>query len=103
MSLFTIRVVMQACDQLRDLLAREGREDLFHKLRDFLPGGSEPPSSSYAALGTELGMSEGAIKVTVHRLRRRYRELLRANLSHTLADPKEVDDEVRFLLNALSA
>jgi RNA polymerase sigma-70 factor (ECF subfamily) len=100
---WAVAAVTQARDQLQHVLAHEGRENVFHKLRDYLPGGSEPPAGSYAALGSELGMSEGAIKAAIHRLRRRYRELLRANVSHTLADPKEVDDEIRFLLNSLSA
>jgi RNA polymerase sigma-70 factor (ECF subfamily) len=86
---------------LQDALAREGRSTLFRHLRAYLPGGSEP--SSCSDLAEELGMSEGAIKVAIHRLRRRYRELLRANVSHTLSDPQEVDDEIRFLLNSLSA
>jgi RNA polymerase sigma-70 factor (ECF subfamily) len=98
---WALTVVMQACDQLREALDREGRGGQFERLRGYLPGGSEPSSS--ASLAEELGMSEGALKVAIHRLRRRYRELLRANVSHTLADPKEIDDEIRFLLNSLSA
>ena len=57
----------------------------------------------YANLAAELKTTESSVKVTIHRLRRRYRDLLRANVSHTLADPNEVDDEIRFLLNSLSA
>jgi RNA polymerase sigma factor (sigma-70 family) len=98
---WAVSVVTQTCDQLRDLLTREGRENLFQKLRNFLPGGSEP--DSFAEVATELGMTEGAVKVAIHRLRRRYRDLLRANVSHTLADARDVDDEIRFLLNALSS
>jgi RNA polymerase sigma factor (sigma-70 family) len=97
---WALAIVTQACDQLQDSLAREGKGGLFHLLRAFLPGGSDPPS--YANLAAELKTTESSVKVTIHRLRRRYRELLRANVSHTLADPKDVDDEIRFLLNALS-
>jgi RNA polymerase sigma factor (sigma-70 family) len=93
-------VVTQTCDQLRDSLAREGREPLFTCLERFLPGNPEP--SSYATAASELGMSEGAIKVAIHRLRRRFKDLLRANVTHTLADPRDVDDEIRFLLTSLS-
>jgi hypothetical protein len=50
-----------------------------------------------------MGMSEGAVKVAIHRLRRRYGEVLRASVSHTLANPNDVDQEIRFLLNCLSA
>jgi len=97
---WAMAVVTQTCDQLRDSLAREGRESLFACLRQFLPGSPEP--SSYATAASELGMSEGAIKVAIHRLRRRFRDLLRANVTHTLADPRDVDDEIRFLLTSLA-
>jgi hypothetical protein len=66
-----------------------------------LPGGSDAPAS--ADLPQKLGMTENALKVAIHRLRRGYRELLRANVSHTLSDAAEVDDEIRFLLGSLSA
>jgi RNA polymerase sigma factor (sigma-70 family) len=98
---WALTLVSQACGQLQDALAREGKEPLFHHLRAFLPGGSDPPS--YANLAAELKTTESSVKVTIHRLRRRYRDLLRANVSHTLADPKDVDEEIRFLLKSLSA
>ena len=46
-------------------------------------------------------MTEGAVKVAVHRLRRRYRELLRAEIAETVADPSDIDDEMRYLVAAL--
>ena len=98
---WALTLVTQACEQLEEALAREGKRGLFHHVRSFLPGGSDPPS--YADLAAELKTTESSVKVTIHRLRRRYRDLLRANVSHTLADPREVDDEIRFLLNSLSA
>lgn len=97
---WALAVVSQTYDQLRDATNREGRSSLFQRLQAFLPGGSDPPA--VAPLAEELGMTEGATKVAIHRLRRRYREMLRANVSHTLSDPKDVDDEIRFLLSALS-
>jgi RNA polymerase sigma factor (sigma-70 family) len=98
---WALTLVSEACDQLRDALVREGKDGLFQHLRAFLPGGADPPS--YANLAAELRTSESSVKVTIHRLRRRYRDLLRANVSHTLANPNDVDDEIRFLLDALSA
>ena len=50
----------------------------------------------------ELGMTESAVKVAVHRLRTRYRERVREEIAHTVADPAEVDDEIRYLLTVLS-
>jgi RNA polymerase sigma-70 factor (ECF subfamily) len=98
---WALAVVSQTYDQLRDALDREGRGSLFQHLQSFLPGGSDPPAS--ADLPQQLGMTGNALKVAIHRLRRRYRELLRANVSHTLSDPAQVDDEIRFLLSSLSA
>ena len=73
----------------------------FSDSRLFLPGGSDPPGG--AAGAHELRMTEGALKVAIHRLHRRYRDLARANVRHTLSDPKEVADEIRFLPSSLSA
>ena len=98
---WALTLVSQACDQLQNSLVREGKGALFHHLRAFLPGGSDPPS--YANLAAELKTTESSVKVSIYRLRRRYRELLRANVSHTLANPKDIDDAIRFLLSALSA
>jgi RNA polymerase sigma-70 factor (ECF subfamily) len=59
----------------------------------------------YRQIAAELGMTEGAVKVAVHRLRRRYRELIRVEVGRTIASPAnsaEVDDELRYLLSALS-
>jgi len=49
-----------------------------------------------------LGMTEGAVKTAVHRLRQRYGQLLRAQIAETVASPDEIDDEIRFLLSTLS-
>jgi RNA polymerase sigma-70 factor (ECF subfamily) len=92
-------------DRVLDLLAAEyaasGREVLFERLQVVLTRDS--PASPYAVLATQLGMTEGAVQVAVHRLRRRYRAILREQIAATLNDPIEVDidDEVRALFNAL--
>jgi RNA polymerase sigma-70 factor (ECF subfamily) len=75
-----------------------GQTTLFEALKGFLTGGA---AQTYAAVGRELGMTEGAIKVAVHRLRRRYRALLRDEIAQTLVDPQEIDDEIRYLLSCL--
>jgi hypothetical protein len=69
------------------------------KLKVFLLGQSDAP---YAALAREMNTSEGALKVSVHRLRKRYRELFRQEIADTVADPAEVESELRFLAAALS-
>ena len=66
-----------------------------------MPGrGSDAPT--YATLATTLEMSEGAVKVAVHRLRQRYRELLREAIAPTVDSTDEIDNELTFLLSALS-
>ena len=59
-------------------------------------------SQPYAELAAKLGMEEGAVKVAVHRLRQRYRELLRAEIANTVASPSEVDAEMHHLFNVLA-
>ncbi len=86
--------------QLRAEQATAGRTAQF----DALSGPALAPDSRdlpYRALGVQLDMSETAVKVAVHRLRRRYRDLIREAVAETLADPREVDEEIRFLLAAL--
>jgi len=76
-----------------------GREDMFVGLKDTLSGGrSEIP---YRELGARLGLSEGAVKVAAHRLRQRYRELLREEIANTVAGPEEVEEELKHLFLAL--
>jgi RNA polymerase sigma-70 factor (ECF subfamily) len=75
-----------------------GRSPWFDALKESLAGGGE---STYAQLGARLGASAGAVKVAAHRLRRRYRQLLREEIAHTVADPAQIDDEIRYLLSCL--
>jgi RNA polymerase sigma-70 factor (ECF subfamily) len=75
------------------------RADVFEALRPHLTGGAP---EGLAATGAAIGLSEGATKVALHRLRRRYREVLRAAIGETVADPADVDDEIRHLLGALA-
>ena len=81
------------------MLADDGKGKLFDRLKVFLTGGSGAPS--HRELAADLGMTEGAVKVAVHRLRRRYRDLLRAEVAETVVDPEDVRDELQLLLAAL--
>ncbi len=86
--------------RLRQEYTEAGREELFLGLKDTLSGGrSEIP---YRELGARLGMSEGAVKVAAHRLRQRYRELLREEIANTVSGPEQVEEELRQLFAALS-
>ncbi len=77
----------------------KGQEQLFERLRPFLVANRTGPS--YAALAAETGSSEGALKVAVHRLRRRYRELLQEEVAQTVETPEEIQEELNHLREAL--
>ena len=76
-----------------------GKAETFDALRAFLSGDAGGPS--HAEAGRRLGLSEGAARVAVHRLRQRYRDLLRAEIANTVARPEAVEDELRHLLAVL--
>lgn len=87
-------------ERIRDRLRSEGDARTL-RLERYLTANGD--SAAYSAAGAELGMSEGAIRVTVHRLRIRFRDLLRAEVAETLADPTPaaIDAELADLLAAL--
>ena len=87
--------------RLREEYAASDREKLFEELKPTLTEASR--AVRYAEIATRLGTSEGAVKVAVHRLRQRYRALLRAEIADTVASPGEVDDELRNLFSALAS
>jgi RNA polymerase sigma-70 factor (ECF subfamily) len=78
----------------------EGKAELFEKVKGTL--GGDRASAPYARLARELNTSEGAIKVAVHRLRQRYRAVLRSEIAQTVAAENDVEDELRHLFEALS-
>lgn len=85
---------------LREDYAGQGKAELFEALKGTLTTGrSDAP---YADIARDLGMTEGAIKVAVHRLRQRYRDTLHREIADTVAHPSEVDKEIRHLFAALS-
>lgn len=80
--------------------AAAGRSAVFEELKGSLASGV--CSAPYAEIGLRLGMNEGAVKVAVHRLRQRYRELLEDEIAQTVSSPEEVAEERRYLLAVLS-
>lgn len=86
--------------QLRDEFVRAGRKNHFERLKAFLTGRN--PHTSYAEAAASLGITEGAAMVAAHRMRRRFRELLMAEIAQTLASPQDVDDEINGLFAALA-
>jgi RNA polymerase sigma-70 factor (ECF subfamily) len=61
----------------------------------------EDDGIGYRVIAIELGTTEGALKVAIHRLRQRFKERLRQEIAHTVADPGDVGDELRYLMAAL--
>lgn len=86
--------------RLGEECARDGKSALFEQAKGFLAAGAD--AVPYADAARALGMEEGALRVAVHRLRRRYREVLREDIAQTLADPAQVEEELRSLLAALT-
>ncbi len=96
---WALSVLDRVVEKLRDEFVHHGRQEHFERLKVFLLGQSDAP---YAALAREMNTSEGALKVAIHRLRKRYRELFRQEIADTVADPGEVESELRFLAAALT-
>jgi RNA polymerase sigma factor (sigma-70 family) len=92
-------VIEQALTHLSAEYSAAGQAALFAALSPML--GAAGAARPYAEIGVQLGMEEGAVKVAVHRLRRRYGAALRAEIAETVATPEEVQVELRHLLEAL--
>jgi RNA polymerase sigma factor (sigma-70 family) len=96
---WALSVLDRVMEKLRNEFVHHGRPEHFERLKVFLLGQSDAP---YAALAREMNTSEGALKVAIHRLRRRYREIFREEIADTVADPAEVESELRFLAAVLT-
>jgi RNA polymerase sigma-70 factor (ECF subfamily) len=94
-------VLEQAWLHLAEQYAAEGKTEIFRELRRF--NSAQEGAPGYAESAAKLGMPENSIKSLVHRMRRRYRTLLRAEIAQTVADPAEIDEEIRYLLRVLGA
>jgi RNA polymerase sigma-70 factor (ECF subfamily) len=94
---WALALLEQALDRLGE--EESGHAQHFAALKEYLWG--EKSSASYAEIGARLDMTEGAVKVAVHRLRRRYRELLREEVAQTVASHDEIEQELRHLLAIL--
>jgi RNA polymerase sigma factor (sigma-70 family) len=97
---WALTMLDRVVERLRHEFIQHGRPDHFERLKVFLLGQSDTP---YAALAREMSTSEGALKVAIHRLRKRYRELFRQEIADTVADPAEVEPELRFLAAVLTS
>jgi len=96
---WALSLLDRVVERLRDEFVHHGRAEHFERLKMFLLGQSDAP---YAALAREMNTSEGALKVAIHRLRKRYRDLFRQEIADTVADPAEVESELRYLAAVLT-
>ena len=97
---WAISLLAKVIERLQKECAAEGKAKLFEQLKIFLTAGKG--ELSHAETAQKLGMDETAVRVTVHRLRKRYRQLLRDEIAQTLADSADVDEEMRALFVAFS-
>jgi RNA polymerase sigma-70 factor (ECF subfamily) len=89
----------RALAALKAEFERSGKLDLFERLKVFVWG--DKRALSYAEMAVQLNMTEGAVKVAVHRLRQRYGDLLRAEVAQTVSTPDEVNEELRYLISVV--
>jgi RNA polymerase sigma factor (sigma-70 family) len=92
---WALTLLDQALARVRNEYAEAGKEKLFDQLRPSLIRADD--ASPYTDLGPALGMSEGAVRVAVHRLRRRFAAVLRAEIASTVSSDQEVDAELEYL------
>jgi RNA polymerase sigma factor (sigma-70 family) len=98
---WALTLLDEVLKRLQSEYAAEGKAELFAELNPCLVG--DRTSQPYAELAVKLDLTEGAVKSAVHRLRQRYRQLLRDEIAQTVAEPGETDEELRHLFQILSS
>lgn len=98
---WALALLEQVFARLKQDYEAGGKGELFAKLEPALTG--EVAAGAVAGWAAELGMSEGAVKVALHRLRRRFGEVLRSEIAHTVSSPEEIADEIRHLFAAIAS
>jgi len=96
---WALAVLDQVLSRLRQEYADTGKAALFEAAEECLT--PQRGRLAYARLAEELRMTQGALRVAVHRMRRRYRDLLRDEIAQTVDSPEQVDEEISYLLNCL--
>jgi RNA polymerase sigma-70 factor (ECF subfamily) len=98
---WAVALLAKVVERLRAECAEAGHAQHFDELKIFLT--AEKGAMPHASAAAALGMNEGAVRVAVHRLRVRYRALLREEIAQTLSDSTQVDEELRALFAACAA
>ena len=94
-------LLQKALERLREEQIASGKEHMFEAMVNCLTGAA--PAAAYSRIALHLGMSEAAVKMAIHRLRKRYGEFLRLEVAQTVITPAEVDQELRYLLSVLAS
>lgn len=97
---WALALLQRVLQRLEAELAQAGKADQFDLLKDFIIGGQD--GITYADVAVKLGTTAASAKMAASRMRRRYRELLRDEISQTVAGPEQVDQEIRDLFKVLS-
>lgn len=97
---WALTVLDRTMDRLEAEMARKDKQELFDHLKVCLT--TDKDAIGYQNVATELSMTEGSVRVAVHRLRRRYRKLLRDEVAQTVADEDQIDEEMGSLFAALA-
>jgi RNA polymerase sigma-70 factor (ECF subfamily) len=97
---WAMTVMELGLQRLRDEYRAAGKEPLFLALKKFVSAEAAP--GEYQELAPRLELTKNAVGVTVHRLRQRYGELIRAEIANTVAQPLEIEEEMRYLLGLLT-
>jgi DNA-directed RNA polymerase specialized sigma24 family protein len=95
---WAVELLASVLTRLESEASARGQSDFFKAVRDLLAGTDQ---RRYAEAAVALNMTEGALKTAIHRLRRRYRELLRQEIAQTVAGEEQVEEEIRELFAAL--
>jgi RNA polymerase sigma-70 factor (ECF subfamily) len=98
---WAVSLLERAMTKLRVEFITAGKAEQFDSLAAHIT--KDADAARYDAMAAEMGVSAGALRTLVHRMRRRYRDLVRAEIAETVAGPEEIDGEVRFLMAVLSA
>jgi RNA polymerase sigma-70 factor (ECF subfamily) len=96
---WALTLLNQVLTQLREEYSRAGKAVLFEALQVYLTG--DKGDVPYVEMAARLDLGESALKMSIQRLRRRYGDLLRAEIAHTVSTPQEIDEEIRSLFAAV--
>ena len=94
-------VLERVLNLLKDEYHRAGNAALFDSLKQLLPGEPDAPPQKHIA--AQLGMTENAVRQAFYRFRQRYQSLLREEIAHTVANPGDIEDELRHLIAIIRA